>query len=84
MSELEDDAISADLHQAISDAVGRNGGGMVTKWVAMIEVIEPDGSTVLWTQVSDGVKSWDVEGMLSFGHTLQQAKTFRDAIGGDD
>lgn len=67
------------LEQAIGDAidqaVGEHEGGLVTKWVALVETVAPDGSRGLWTMTSQGVMAWDTVGLLQHGLHLQQLNT---------
>ncbi len=68
------------LGDAIGRAVGEHESGFVTKWVALVESVDPDGERGLWTLTSDDVKAWDTVGLLQHGLHLQQAQTLR----GDD
>lgn len=79
-------ALEADLNDAIADVIQRHEeGGVVLKWVALVETIGGDGGTGLWTLRSDGLKAWDTVGMLGYALELQRAKTTADAIrAGDD
>lgn len=77
MSAMEDD-----LNNAISSVMARHEqGGLVTKWVALIETVADDGVFGLWTATSDGLKAWDTVGMLGHGLDLQRAKTFASVAG---
>lgn len=60
---------------AIDAAVGEHEGGLVTKWVALVESVNPDGERGLWTMTSDGVMAWDTVGLLQHGLHLQMAQT---------
>lgn len=72
MSPLEED-----LNNSIAEVIQRHEeGGLVTRWVALIETIGTDGKAGLWTTTSDGLKAWDTEGMLGHALTLQRAATF--------
>ena len=68
-------AIEADLGQAIADTLAKHEGGFVTKWVALIETVDPDGERGLWAATSDDVKAWDTMGLLQYGLQLQVAQT---------
>lgn len=65
---------------AIESAVGEHERGFVTKWVALVESVDPDGQRGLWTMTSDDVKAWDTVGLLQHGLHLQMAQT----LGRDD
>lgn len=65
-----------DLTDAIAQVITKHeDGGLVTKWVALIETIDKGGVAGLWTATSDGVKAWDTVGMLGHAMNLQQAQT---------
>lgn len=78
--------MSDDLHSAIEQAIGdaiqcavsEHERGFVTKWVALVESVAPDGTRGLWTMTSDDVMAWDTVGMLQHGLHLQQAQTLTD------
>lgn len=60
---------------AIDAAVGEHERGFVTKWVALVETVAPDGTRGLWTMTSDDLKAWDTVGLLQHALHLQQAQT---------
>lgn len=79
-------AIEAELNDHIAITFADH-GGLVTKWVAIIEAIGtapdtdavgPGTDTELWTLTSDGLKAWDTEGMLS--HALTKLRTQSAAL----
>lgn len=41
-------------------------GGMVTRYVVIAEVIDPDGTESLRIRMSTGLAEWDALGMLHF------------------
>lgn len=65
------DALNDAIHQAVRDREGE----YVTKWIALVEAVDDDGTVGLWTMTSDNVMAWDTVGMLQHGLHLQQAKT---------
>lgn len=75
------------LEQAIGDAidssVGEHEGGLVTKWVALVESVGPDGDRGLWTMTSAGVMAWDTVGLLQHALHLQQRQTLLPDEGDD-
>jgi hypothetical protein len=71
-------AIEADLADAISSVLAKHEQAMVLKWVALVEVMDPDGSRSLWTMTSEGVMAWDTVGLLQHGLHIQQAQTLTD------
>ena len=71
MSPMEED-----LNHAIAEVIQRHeDGGLVTRWVALVETIDTDGKAGLWTMTSDGLKAWDTVGILGHGLDLQRAQT---------
>ncbi len=76
MAELEQirDRVGNALAQALSGE-----SEMVTRWVALIEVMDADGERSAYVMAPDGAKSWDTLGLLSFATQMQQA-----ALSGDD
>jgi hypothetical protein len=77
----EDPSLGEALERAVGDAidtaVGQHERGFVTKWVALVETVGPDGDRGLWTMTSDGVKAWDTVGLLQHALHLQQLQTLR-------
>jgi len=75
----DDEALGPMLERVIGDAiqnaVGQHERGFVTKWVALVESVDPDGQRGLWTMTSEDVKAWDTVGLLQHGLHLQQAQT---------
>lgn len=69
---------------AIDEAIGQHERGFVTKWVALVESVDPDGERGLWTMTSEDVKAWDTVGLLQHGLHLQHAQTLAAKIGDDD
>jgi hypothetical protein len=63
------------IGDAIDQAVGQHEGGLVTKWVALVESVGPDGDRGLWTMTSRGVMAWETKGLLQHGLDLQLAQT---------
>lgn len=69
---------------AIDEAVATHERGFVTKWVALVESVDPDGTRGLWTMTSEDVKAWDTVGLLQHGLHLQQAQTLAARSEDDD
>jgi hypothetical protein len=63
------------VNAAIEATVGELEHGIVTKWVAIVETVNPDGERGLWTMTSNGVKAWDTVGLLQHGMHLQMRQT---------
>lgn len=71
------------LNDAISKVLGEHDGGFVNKWVAIVEVIDPqDGESGLWSLASSKTKAWDVKGLLHHAIDMQLSEEF--LRGGDD
>lgn len=66
--------LQAAVAKAIGDGVSEHEGGFVTKWVALVESVDPEGARGLWTLTSDDVMAWDTVGLLQHGLHLQQAQ----------
>lgn len=66
-------AIQRDLNDAIAQVLSRHEISMVTKWVALVEVIDGDGDRGLWALGSEGMTSWDTVGMLTYAVHMEQA-----------
>lgn len=82
---MSDDDLGTRIEQAIGAAietvVSEAEGGFVTKWVALIESVAPDGTRGLWTCTSPELMAWDTVGLLQHGLHLQQGQTLREAGG---
>lgn len=76
----EGEAIEQDMAHAIADVMAKH-DAMVVKWVALIEVMEPDGQRSLWTTTSEGVMAWDTVGLLQHGLHIQHAQTLTAGTG---
>ena len=70
-------ALETAIGDAIDSAVSTHEGGLVTKWVALVESVNPDGDRGLWTMTSTGVMAWDTVGLLQHGLHMQAAQTLR-------
>ena len=68
------------IGSAINDVVGQHENGFVTRWIALIESVAPDGSRGLWTLTSDDLKAWDTVGMLGHAMHLQQGRTIAGQV----
>lgn len=76
------DALSEAIGDAIDGAVGEHERGFVTKWIALVETVGPEGDRGVWALASDGVMAWDSLGLLTFGLQLEQARAVAEQ--GDD
>lgn len=60
-----EDEVQAELEAAIKTVMAAH-GNVVIKWVAAVEVLEPEGERALWTVAAQDLRKWDVLGMLEF------------------
>lgn len=72
------EAIPEAMNTAIRDVIAQHEGGMVTKWVALVETADATGEVGLWPLAGEGTKSWEVVGMLQHAMHLQLAQTLRE------
>lgn len=73
-------AIELELGDAIGTTVAKHEGGMVTKWVAIVETLGPEGDRGIWTMASDGVMAWDSVGLLQHALDIHRAEQVTTAI----
>lgn len=60
------DSASDRLHDAISTVIRDEARVMVTRWVALVEVIDEDGQPQMWSLTSPRLAMWDQIGMVEF------------------
>ena len=46
-------------------------GGLVTRWIAVAEVVDTDGDRVLCIETSEDLPNWDVLGFCAFATGVQ-------------
>ena len=63
---------------------GDNDGGIVTKWFTVVEGVNPDGDRWLNFFWSDGLKTWDVKGMLHSALDSQVANEVAENVTEED
>lgn len=63
----------AQMEEAIGAAI-QGDGDMVSKWVSIIEGINPDGERYLWILSDDDSMPWDRLGMLDFALTQERER----------
>lgn len=68
------------IGDAIQSTVAEHEGGFVTKWVALVESVGPDGQRGLWTLTSNEVMAWDTVGLLQHALHVQQAQTLAASL----
>jgi hypothetical protein len=67
------DRVGDSFSQALSGE-----GEMVTRWVALVEVLDTDGQRAVYSLASSDAKAWDTLGLLTYGVQLEQAAAVRD------
>lgn len=72
----------SEINRAVGDRLSDVLAGhdeMITKWLAVVEVVDADGRRWLRTLTNDGATAWDNLGMLTFALQYEQAAAVRDA-----
>ena len=69
------DDIAQQLDTAITGAVAPY---MVTGWLALVEVVDPNGERAVISAAHPEAKAWHTLGLLTFGLQLEQAATVHD------
>lgn len=66
------------IRDRVADALSQALAGqaeMVTRWVAIVEVVDASGERAAYAFTPEGAKPWDSLGLLTFGIQLEQAAT---------
>jgi hypothetical protein len=79
----EPDEFNRAVGDAVTAAVNQLEHGVVTRWVAVIESIDPDGARGVWLAGSEDLKPWDTLGLLHFGILEEQSQALADRLQGD-
>lgn len=75
-------ATTEEVETALDDAISRAlPGEFVTRWVAVVEVIDGDGDRVLWTLADPALAPWDRLGLLHFAEAREVAAISDDPDG---
>lgn len=69
--------VRAALEVAMAAALPQD---FVTRWVAIVEVADPDGERVLWIECPDGQTSWDTLGLLRYADHVEAAGIAQDGM----
>lgn len=69
------DAVHSDLAARL---VAFGDGHMLTRFVAMLEVLGPDGDRSVINLTSADMRAWEALGLLQWGLQLEQALIVRD------
>jgi hypothetical protein len=54
------------LNDAISKIINEEGASFISKWIALVEVIDENGEKSLWSMSSEDLAPWDKIGMIEF------------------
>jgi len=68
------------LGAAVEHVVREVERGIVTRWVAIVETVGPDGERGLWLEGNRDLAPWELLGLLAFADTLVRS----DEYDGDD
>lgn len=64
-----------DVYGAVSDLLQRlDPGSMVTRFVAVVEVVSGDGERSLWVFNAPDAKPWDTLGLLTYASGLDMVE----------
>lgn len=77
------DQIRDSVGNALAQAVAGE-AEMVTKWVALVEVMDAQGERSAYVMAPDGAKPWDTLGLLTFAIQVEQAAGWQVAGDHDD
>jgi hypothetical protein len=72
---MRHEAGAPDTQSQMEEAIGaaiQGDGDMVSKWVSIIEGVNPDGERYLWILSDDYSMPWDRIGMLDFALTQER------------
>lgn len=67
------------VQAALAEIVGSD-GRMLTKFVLVVEALEPEGPPACWTATSAGLTDWDSLGLLDHAHTRERAAVYRRTL----
>lgn len=75
MADFEEirDSVGNALAQAVAGEAE-----MVTRWVALVEVMGADGDRAAYVMAPEGAKPWDTLGLLTFAVQVEQAAAIED------
>lgn len=77
---MDDGQISDAVGARISDVLG-SAEEMVTKWLAVVEIVDTEGRRWIRTLTSNEAKAWDNLGLLTFALQYEQAAAVHDTEG---
>lgn len=65
----------------IGNAYSEEEKGLVTKWIVIAEIAEPNGTRSLYTTTSSHQKTWETQGMLHDCLSRESYVSARDWLG---
>lgn len=63
------------LYDALAKVVHNDEGGLVSKWLCLVEVIQKDGNRAIWALASTDLAPWDQLGLIEFHSRVLHAHT---------
>lgn len=48
---------------------------MVTRWISIVEIIDANGTKMLWTLAPQEMRAWDSLGLLNFAIQMEQSRS---------
>jgi hypothetical protein len=72
--DIEAAEMQAAIQEGIGQAVSQAERGILTKWVALVETLGPDGKRGIWALGAEGMLAWEALGMLEYGRMIEQGK----------
>lgn len=66
------------MADGIARAVGHD-GDIPTRWVAVVESLDPAGNRCVWRMASEGLASWEAAALHDYALTKLRAQLAKDA-----
>lgn len=67
--------LAVGVQHALAAALATHGGGaLLTRFIAIVETIEPDGTRALWTLPAPGMMQWDSVGLLEYARRVEMRR----------
>jgi hypothetical protein len=74
---MEPDEVRDRIGDAFSNVLAGE-GEMVTRWVALVEIIDSHGERAVYSMGAPDQRAWDSLGLLDYGIQLERAALLRD------
>jgi hypothetical protein len=75
---MDADEVRDRVGDAFSEALS-GAGEMVTRWVALVEILDSDGQRAVYALSPPDARAWDSLGLLTYGIHLEQAAIVHDS-----